>query len=165
MVSTCGEDSRRSSNSIAPFYPTFVEFPDSDTDAGQRLDHDAAYGQDSGAHVLGLFVVGAPAAPYLALDGDAQRDYVLAELDQVFAGAASRHYLQHVVQNWSDEPFVHQAYVADEADWRLVRTLGEPAGDRVFFAGDAYTDGEDWSAVHVAANSARVAVERLLVGL
>jgi monoamine oxidase len=147
------------------FSPTFLEFPDSDTDAGQRLYYDAAYGQDTAAHVLGLFAVGAPAAPYLALDGDPQRDYILAELDEVFAGAASRHYLQHVVQNWSDEPFVHQAYVADEADWRLVRTLGEPAGDRVFFAGDAYTDGEDWSAVHVAANSARVAVERLLVSL
>jgi monoamine oxidase len=111
---------------------------------------------------LGLFAVGAPAEQYLALEGDEQRDHILAELDEIFGGAASRHYVRHVVQNWSDEPFIHQAYVADEADWRLVRTLGEPAGDRILFAGDAYTDGEDWSAVHVAADSARVAVERLL---
>jgi monoamine oxidase len=144
------------------FFPTFLEFPDSDTDAGQRLYYDAAYGQDSGVHVLGLFAVGAPAEQYLALEGDEQRDHILAELDEIFGGAASRHYVRHVVQNWSDEPFIHQAYVADEADWRLVRTLGEPAGDRILFAGDAYTDGEDWSAVHVAADSARVAVERLL---
>jgi monoamine oxidase len=144
------------------FFPTFLEFPDSDTDAGQRLYYDAAYGQDSSTHVLGLFAVGAPAEPYLALEGDAQRDYILAELDEIFGGAASRHYIQHVVQNWTDEPFINQAYVADEADWELVRTLGEPANDRVLFAGDAYTDGEDWSAVHVAANSARVAVERVL---
>ncbi len=147
------------------FFPTFLEFPDSETDAGQRLYYDASYGQDSGAHVLGLFAVGAPAEPYLALDGDMRRDYILAELDEIFEGVATRHYLQHVVQNWSDEPFVHQAYVADRADWRHVRTLGEPAGASVLFAGDAYTDGEDWSAVHVAAHSARVAVEQLLVSL
>ncbi len=54
------------------FFPTFLEFPDSDTDAGQRLYYDAAYGQESGAHVLGLFAVGAPAVPYLALGGDPQ---------------------------------------------------------------------------------------------
>ena len=40
------------------FYPTFVAFPDSDSPAGQRLYYDAAHGQDSEAHVLGLFAVG-----------------------------------------------------------------------------------------------------------
>jgi hypothetical protein len=60
------------------FYPTFIEFPDS----------------------------------------DALRDHILTELDEIFDGAASRGYRRHVAQ--------------------------------------------DWSAVHVAANSARVAVDRLL---
>jgi monoamine oxidase len=144
------------------FYPTFIEFPDSNTAAGQRLYYDAAHGQDSDAHVLGLFAVGEPAEPYQGLDSDALRDHILTELDEIFDGAASRGYRRHVAQDWSAEPFVRQAYVADEADWQVVRTLGEPADDRVLFAGDAYTDGEDWSAVHVAANSARVAVDRLL---
>ncbi|HSL59216.1 MAG TPA: FAD-dependent oxidoreductase [Acidimicrobiales bacterium] len=144
------------------FYPTFVAFPDSDTDAGQRLYFDAAHAQRSEAHVLGLFAVGAPARPYQALAGDELRDHVLAELDEIFDGAASRTYRRHVVQDWSADPFARQAYVADGADWRLVRALGEPAGDRVLFAGDAYTDGSDWSSVHVAAASARAAVERLL---
>lgn len=79
-----------------------------------------------------------------------------------FDGAASRAYRRHVSQDWSAEPFVRQAYVADEADWQLVRTLGEAADVRVQFAGDAYTDGEDWSSVHTAVESARAAVTRLL---
>ncbi len=144
------------------FYPTFLGFPDSDTKAGQRLYYDAAHGQDSSANVLGLFAVGAPAVPYQGLDGDALRAHVLAELDEVFDGAASRTYRRHIAQDWSAEPTIGQAYVSDHANWRLVRTLGRPANDRVLFAGDAYTDGEHWSEVHVAAKSARVAVDRLL---
>jgi monoamine oxidase len=85
----------------------------------------------------------------LRFDDDTVRDRVLAELDEIFDDAASRRYRRHIVQDWSAEPFVRQAYVADEADWRTVRTLGEPADDRVLFAGDAYTNGEDWSSVHV----------------
>lgn len=144
------------------FYPTFLTFPDSDTRAGQRLYFDATHGQDSDANVLGLFAVGGPAAAYQGLDDDALRALVLAELDEVFDGAASRSYRRHLTQDWSAEPHIRQAYVADHADWRLVRTLGRPTSERVLFAGDAYTDGENWSEVHVAARSARVAVERFL---
>jgi monoamine oxidase len=144
------------------FYPTFVAFPDSDTREGQRVYYDAAYGQRSDAHVLGLFAVGAPAEPYQARTGDELRDHILAELDEIFDGAASPAYLGHIAQNWSAEPFVRQAYLADHADWRVSETLGRPMGDRVLFAGDAYTDGENWSEVHVAAASARTAVEAII---
>ena len=144
------------------FSRTFLTFPDSDTSAGQRLNFHAAHGQDAAAHVLGLFAVGVPAGPYQGLDPDALRARVLAELDEVFDGAASRSYRRHLVQDWSAQAHIRQAYVADHADWRHVRRLGHPAGDRVLFAGDPDTDGENGSEVHVAANSARVAVERPL---
>lgn len=144
------------------FYPTFVAFPDSDTREGQRVYYDAAYGQRSDANVLGLFAVGAPAEPYQARAGDELRDHILAELDEIFESAASDSYLGHVAQNWSAEPFVRQAYLADHADWRVPEALGRPEGDRLFFAGDAYTDGENWSEVHVAAASARTAVDAII---
>ena len=144
------------------FYPTFLAFPDSDTPAGQVVYYDAAHGQRTEANVLGLFAVGAPALRYQSLDGDALRDHVLSELDAIFDGAASRSFVRYIAQNWNDEPFIRQAYLADDADWRGVKTLGEPIGDRIWFAGDAYTDGEDWSSVHVAARAARAAVEDLL---
>ncbi|MEL6340532.1 MAG: FAD-dependent oxidoreductase [Myxococcota bacterium] len=147
------------------FYPTFLEFSDSDTPTGQRCYYDAAYGRASDVHVLGLFAVGSGAQPYIARSGDALRDHVLAELDHVFGGVASRTYLRHVVQNWDDEPFVQQAYLSDHEDPRVPRALWEPLDERVFFAGEAYTRHGDWGGVDDATRAARDAVARLLVGL
>jgi monoamine oxidase len=144
------------------FYPAFVEFPDSYSPQGQRLYYDAGYAQRSDANVLGLFAVGAPARRYQSLDESDLRDQILAELDEIFDGAASRTYLRHVARDWDAEPFIGQAYVADNADWRQVSELGRPVGDRLWFAGDAYTDGENWSEVHTAARSARSAFDGLL---
>ena len=145
------------------FYPVFLTFPDSFTPAGQRLYYDAAYGQDSDRHVLGLFTVGEPAERYQALDeGDELRDVVLGELDEIFDGAASPAYVQHIAQNWDAEPFARAAYLADDADWRTPPQLQERFSDRVYLAGDAYTSHDDWSAVDDAARSARDAVRELL---
>jgi monoamine oxidase len=147
------------------FYPVFLAFPDSETRTGQRYYYDAAYAQPSDAHVMGLFAVGSQARPYQALDETALRDHILAELDEIFDGAASKSYLRHVSRNWDEEPFIRQAYLADHADWRQVEQLGRPVGDRLWFAGDAYTDGENWSEVHTAAAAARSAVDGLLSAL
>jgi hypothetical protein len=106
-----------------------------------------------------------PGPPVSGAGRDRLRDHILAELDEIFDGAASRSYLRHVSRNWDDEPFIRQAYLADHADWRQVEQLGRPVGDRLWFAGDAYTDGENWSEVHTAAAAARSAVDGLLSAL
>ena len=145
------------------FYPTFVAFADSDSTAGQRLYYDAAYGQDSASNVLGLFAVGQPAERYQALDaGDELRDLMLAELDEIFDGAASANYLEHVAQDWNDEPFARAAYLSDDADEWIPQQLHERFSNRVLLAGDSYTGHGDWSAVDDAARSARDAVRDLL---
>lgn len=145
------------------FYPVYLSFPDSYTPEGQRLYYDASYGQKSDANVLGLFAVGRQAERYQALDEDDElRDFILAELDEIFDGAASRTYVQHIAKNWNDEPFARAAYLADEADWRVPSTLAERFSDRLFLAGDAYTSHGDWSAVDDAARSARDVVRDLL---
>ncbi|MEM9039691.1 MAG: FAD-dependent oxidoreductase [Actinomycetota bacterium] len=144
------------------FYPTFLGFADSDTRTGQRTYYDAAAHHDTDTHVLGLFAVGTAAEPYQALSGDALRDHVLAELDEVFDGAASRTYVRHVAQDWSAEPFIGQAYLNDYEDSAIPRALATSLGDRVFFAGDAYTSHDDWGGVDDAAQSARDAVTRIV---
>ena len=146
-----------------PFFPTFFAPEITDT-GGQRLYYDAGYGQDSDHHVLGLFSVGGQAEPYQALDaGDELRDHVLAELDAVFDGAASRTYVQHISKNWSADPFAGAAYLADDADWRVAPALAEPVTDRIDLAGCSYfRGGSDWSSVHTAARSARNVVDRIL---
>lgn len=143
------------------FYPTFLSIDGRDSAAGQHLYYDAAYGQRSTAHVLGLFTVGRESERYRALAGDAQRDFFLAELDEIFDGAATRHYVQHIVQDWNAEPFIRQAYLANGESASTARRLFAPVNDRLFFAGEAYTNHGFWGAVDDAARAARAVVDRL----
>ena len=144
------------------FYPTFLEFSDSETQDGQRIYYDAAYGQDTTTNILGLFAVGKQAESYQAHDGDQLRDYILTELDEVFAGKASQSYLKHLVQNWNEEPFARAAYLADVVPSRISRRLAQSVDGKVYFAGEAYTRENDWGAVHNAARSARDVVQEIL---
>jgi hypothetical protein len=103
-------------------------------------------------------VVGAPAQDYISRSGDALKDFILAELDGIYSGQATPSYLRHITQNWNSEPFIKGGYLSDYADWQQVRELGSSVGDKLFFAGGEYTDGEDWVSVHTAALAARRAV-------
>lgn len=144
------------------FYPTFIAFDIVPERAGQKLYYDAAYGQNTTENILGLFAVGTGTLPYVQLSDEALITYILAELDEIFDGQASATYIKHIFQNWNEEPYINGAYVYDNEDWRRVRTLGESVADKLFFAGTAYTTGEDWSSVHTAARSAKRAVAELV---
>lgn len=144
------------------FYPTFLELKGDYGKHGQKLYYDAAYGQSSHQDILGLFAVGRPAQPWLGLPADELCKRVLAELDDIFAGQASRAFLACRVQDWSQQPFIHQAYLSDHAHWKYPPRMRQPLHNKVFFAGEAYTDGEDWGSVHCAAQSAVDAVDDLL---
>ncbi|MCZ2111245.1 MAG: FAD-dependent oxidoreductase, partial [Dehalococcoidia bacterium] len=102
------------------------------------------------------------AEAYQAQSDDEFLEGVLAELDEVFNGAASRFYVRHVVQNWNDEPFAGAAYLEDDAPPRISASVARPVSDRVQFAGDAYTEFADWSSVHAAIRSAVDTVQRML---
>ncbi len=143
------------------FYPTFVGYEITPESAGQKLYYDAAYGQNSNQNILGLFAVGTGTLPYVQLSDSELIDYMLSELDEVFDGQASANYIKHLFQNWNAEPFANGAYLTDQENWRTVRTLGQSVADKLYFAGDGYTTGADWSSVHAAARSAIRAVEEL----
>ena len=144
------------------FYPAMVAFDITPATAGQKLYYDAAYGQNSTEQVLGLFAVGSGATPYLQRSGQDLIQFMLNELDGIFNGQASANYLKHTFQNWNEEPFIQGAYVHDHENWTRMRTLGESVDQKLFFAGDAYTTGEDWSSVHAAARSAKRTVTELV---
>ena len=145
------------------FYPTFLSFPDSETQTGQRLYYDASYAQNTSKHILGLFAVGAQAEQYQNLSGTAQRDYILNELDTIFNGMATQSYVNHVVQNWDDEPYIEAAYLVDAASSNISTALSTSVEDKLYFAGDAYTQEDDWGAVHNATQSARDVVTEIIV--
>ena len=144
------------------FYPPYLTFPDSETNAGQRIYYDAAYGQNSASNVLGLVALGAQATLYQEGTSTVQRDYILNELDTVFNGLASQTYRQHIVQNWDKEPFIRSAYLADVASSSISNNLSESIDQKVYFAGEAYTKADDWGGVHNAAQSARDAINELV---
>jgi monoamine oxidase len=145
------------------FYPSYLAFPDSETATGQRIYYDAAYAQNSSQNIIGLFAVGEQAEPYQNLSGTAQRNYILNELDTVFNGLATPNYIKHIVQDWNQEPFIGAAYLADNASTSISSVLASSVNNRLYFAGDAYTREDDWSAVHNAVRSARDAVADVLV--
>lgn len=144
------------------FYPTFLEFTITPEESGQKAYFDAAYGQNTNKHILGFFAVGTPSDPYRALTGNALKDYILAELDQIFSNQATPNYLNHIEQNWSTEPFIKGAYLSDYESSSRVETLSESVDDKVYFAGEAYTDGTDWAGLHTAIRAAKRVVEELV---
>lgn len=144
------------------FYPTATAFGSEPETAGHRLYYDAAYGQNTSKHILGLFAVGQIADPYLEREGEEKIEYILNELDELFDGNASDKYVNHIFQNWTEKPYINGAYIHYFEDWKNIRTLGQPIADKVFFAGDGYTDGSDWSSVHAAAEAAINVVQKLV---
>ncbi|MEM9849374.1 MAG: FAD-dependent oxidoreductase [Bacteroidota bacterium] len=144
------------------FYPTFVAFDITPEEAGQKLYYDAAYGQNSDRHILGLFAVGTGAQEYASFSDEELKNYMLAELDALFDNQASASYIKHISQNWNEEPFAKGAYVYDYERWTRINRLADSVDDKIYFAGDAYGFASDWSSVHVAARSAKRAVEELV---
>jgi len=144
------------------FYPTYLAFPDSETQTGQRLYYDASYAQNTSKHILGLFAVGTQAEQYQNLSGTAQRDFILNELDNIFNGVATQNYVNHIVQNWNDESHIEAAYLADVASSSISTVLSSSVENKLYFAGDAYTQEDDWGGVHNAAQSARDVVSEIV---
>lgn len=144
------------------FYPTFVDKPITPSTLGWWTYYDAAYGQNTTKNILGLFAVGQPAEAYTSLSGNALKDYILNELDTMFSNQATPAYVKHVVQNWSQEPFFESAYISDHENYSLIERLFAPVGNKLYFAGEAYTSGNDWGGVHAAARAAKEAVDLMI---
>lgn len=137
------------------FYHTITAFKVRPKSDGQKLYYDAAYGQKSKHHIMGLFAVGVCAEAYYGKSNQAIIEMILDELNALYAGKASKYYKKHITQNWGEDPFIKGAYVNDHENWRSVKKLGIPVDEKLYFAGGAYTDGENWENVHTAALSAK----------
>ena len=90
---------------------------------------------------------------------------ILQELDEMFDGKATANYKNHVIQNWSKEPYIRGAYTfpSDDAGRDYIDTLKRPIDNKIYFAGEAMTNG-DSATVHGAAESAYEVLEGLLQG-
>ncbi len=144
------------------FYPAFVDFLIHPKTDGQLSYYDASYGQKTNKNILGLFSVGKPAKKYNQLTDLELKNYILAELDKIFDGQATSNYIKHIKQDWSKEPYARGAYINDHADPKTVAIVQESVDEKLFFAGDCYTNGNDWGNVHNAIESAQQCVQEIL---
>lgn len=146
----------------APFYgDSEYRFEINPVGDGEKIYYNASLGQHTTNNILGLFVVGSPAQEYISRSGDELKNFILSELDSMYANQATRYYTKHITQNWNSEPYIKGGYLTDHADWRLVRELGSSIANKLYFAGGEYTDGEDWVSVHTAAKSAKRVIEEI----
>ncbi|MCI5057334.1 MAG: FAD-dependent oxidoreductase [Flavobacteriales bacterium] len=114
------------------------------------LYYDAAFKKDSQDNILGLFWVADKAKKLTELSDEEIIQEVLKELDEIFEGKATENYMEHIIQNWSKEPFIQGSYshYGSEAQ-DYISTLSEPIQEKVYFAGEALNASE-WSTVHGA---------------
>ncbi len=126
--------------------------------------YDAAFRKDSNRHILGLFSINEDAAAYANLNTEEEIiTKILNELDEIFDGQASEHYVKHIIQNWSKEPYIKGAYsyTFDNDQLETVDALKAPLDNKVYFAGEALSI--DYQAtVHGACQSGYAAVEQML---
>lgn len=144
------------------FYPAYLTFPDSETSTGQRVYYNASYGQSSSKNVLGLVALGTQATQYQQLTGNNLKNHILNELDTVFNGLATVNYIKHIVQDWSNEPFIKAAYLSDNASSNISKNLSNSINNKTFFAGEAYTKEDDWGGVHNAVRSAKDVINEIV---
>lgn len=146
------------------FYPDMVLNGDLGG-TNEKIYYDAAFKKDSNKHILALFYVGENANDFTNLDDNAVFNKVMSELDQMFDGKASQFYMNHIIQNWSAEPYIQGSYShyggSEHSNTR--DRLTQPIANKVYFAGEAIAK-RDYSTVHGAGLSGYETIERILEG-
>ncbi len=150
------------------FYPDILAFGNifQALNEEEKFVYDAAFRKDSGKHVLGLFAINEKARAYTALGSEeAIIEKFMAELDEIFEGKASAHYVKHIIQNWSDEPYIQGAYsyTFDGNQKDIVAAINEPLAQKVYFAGEALSI-DDQAMVQGACASAYSMVAVMMTG-
>lgn len=96
------------------------------------------------SHVLTCFIMGENADFMTALGSDsAILGQALSDLDIMFSGQASGLFLDGIVQNWTEDPYVRGTYsypvpgTYPPSAPSMREVLAEPVNDLLFFAGEA----------------------------
>lgn len=149
------------------FYPDITHIGGlaeyNDDSNGELLYYDAAFNKDSDKNILGLFTVGSLATAYAGLESnEAIINKILTELDEIFDGKASQYYQNHIIQNWSKEPFIQGSY-SHYDNYDAQDILAQPIDNKVYFAGEALSS-DSQATVHGAGETAYDVVGTILKG-
>jgi monoamine oxidase len=117
----------------------------------------------SNRHILCLLhASGRGTAERVAMDDEQLLATVLAELDKMFDGKASAHYVKSRIKNWSADPYIQGVYSWN--DYSIERMLKPECNDRVYFCGEYLVRGYEFQGtVHGAAMSGREVAQNVLL--
>lgn len=118
------------------FYPDMINCV---SEVGEKTFYDVAYQKEAQDHVLGLLSTGSSAEEYYQLESkNAIVDSVLAELDNMLDGKASRYYKgEYLLKDWGHQPFTLGTWTTD---YRNYKWLTAPLANKVYFAGETYDE-------------------------
>jgi monoamine oxidase len=147
------------------FYPDMLSFGNifKALSEENKFVYDAAFKKDSTKNILGLFSINEKASAYTKLNEEAMILKFLAELDEIFEGKATAHYKKHIIQNWSNEPYIQGAYSYsfDGNKKDIVKNIAHPLMNKVYFAGEALSL-DNQAMVHGACESAYHMIARMI---
>ncbi len=144
------------------FYPDLLEVGKvlGNPFEGDSGYYDAAFGKKSDMHILALFAHGSKATKYTCLESEEKiMKFILNELDEIFDGQASKTYKKHIIQNWSQEPYICGSYSQRKGD---AKKMSKPLHNKVFFSGEAMNSKGRTVAVQGAIESSYIAIEKIL---
>jgi monoamine oxidase len=117
----------------------------------------------NGPDVLMAYLVGKHAAQVLGYGPKVVPEKILAELDALFEGKASEHFLEAKLYDWGANPWIRGAYTyptTESHHWAKI--LSEPIEGRIFFAGEhTHFEGHQGT-VHGALESAERCAAQIL---
>lgn len=96
---------------------------------------------------------------------DAALDFARSELERIFGARVRRHLVKAHFTRWGRNPLTRGSYAsARPGAYPLRAVLREPVAERVWFAGEACSEGE-WATVGGAHKSGRLTGERVAAAL
>jgi len=148
------------------FYPDILSFGNifRALNEEEKFVYDAAFKKGSDKHILALFAINEKAAAYTQLQSEeAIMAKFLGELDAMFEGKATANYIKHVVQNWSNEPYIQGAYSYsfDGNKKSIFQAIQNHVKNKIYFAGEALSIKHQ-ATVHGACESAYHTIANIL---
>jgi monoamine oxidase len=130
---------------------------------GHTVYFDALFRKPSNRHVLALLEsAGRDSATRVAMNDEQLLATVLAELDQIFDGKATKHYVTSRIKNWSADPYIQGTYSWNE--YSTERMEKPEANDRIYFCGEYLMHGDEYQGtVNGAAMSGRAVAQKVLL--
>jgi monoamine oxidase len=122
----------------------------------------SAYGKDGSTPILTAFVMGEK-AEYLSSLGQGVVQELLVELDAVYGGQATSSFVDSLIQDWGQEPYIGGAYSYSTIGIGNSRAiLAEAVNSKLFFAGEATNFNGHFQTVQGAMESGEREFEKIL---